>query len=383
MKTNNQNSNFEESTYNKRKCLPDDSKKHLYFSMQKKNMEIMQAINFIARALKRSTKSLGYAGNKDKRGITTQLISIYSTLPEEVLNMSQKPFWDRRILVDNFFFAQNALKLGQLRGNQFCVALRFVKGNKDSVTNRIESLKKNGFLNYYGMQRFGCSCIPTHKIGLMVIKNKWEEAVLNILNTTAVREILNVKDFKELTLKHIFSNLDTLLKNISKGRSNVEFRILKTLKNNKKGFYNAFKSLNRQLQVLYPHAYQSYIWNKTVSERIERLGLQVLIGDIVLKKGKSEEEIIADDEAALVEGENIDINENDDAEAGNIDSGNYNLKTNEEEINKIEEKTNEVNNYKNKEFYDRCKNNKNKSFFSHIISFLINFNLNLTLSTGL
>ncbi len=333
---------------------------------------------------------MGYAGNKDKRGITTQLISIYNTLPEEVINISQKPFWERRILVSSFFFAENALKLGQLRGNQFCVALRFLKGNKDSVTHRIESLKKYGFLNYYGMQRFGCSCIPTHKIGLMVIRNKWDEAVLNILNTTTVREILNVKDFKELTLEHIFNGLDTLLKKISKGSSNVEFRILKALKNNKKGFLNAFKSLNRQLQVLYPHAFQSYIWNKTVSERIKKFGLQVLIGDIVLKKGKTEEEIIAEDEALLAEGENIDLGENDDTDAFNNDIADSIVEDNEgeikhmqpkfdgnsDEITKIEEKSNRLNNYKNKELYDRCKmindyinfNFINKFFFFFILT---------------
>lgn len=324
-------------------------------------MEIIQAINFIARALHRSSKSLGYAGNKDKRGITTQLISIYNTLPEEIINLSQKPFWERRIRVGNYFFAENPLKLGQLRGNQFCVALRFLKGNRDSVVNRIESLKKNGFLNYYGMQRFGCSCIPTHKIGLMVIKNKWDEAVLNILNTNAVREILNVKDYKELTMEHIYQGLDTLLKKISKGRSNLEFRILKSLKLNKKGFFYAFKSLNRQLQVLYPHAYQSYIWNKTVSERIKKFGLQVLIGDIVLKKGKSEEEIIPDDEAALVEGDNIELGENeeidvvnDNAKANQDDNLPKQTDTGSEEINKIEDMTNQVNKYKNKDLYDKC-----------------------------
>jgi tRNA pseudouridine13 synthase len=320
--------------------------------MQKKNMEIIQAINFIARALMRSSKSIGYAGNKDKRGITTQLISIYNTLPEEVISASRKLFWDKRILVENFFFTENSLKLGQLRGNQFCVALRFVQGNQSSVKNRIDSIRKNGFLNYYGMQRFGCSCIPTHAIGLMVIRNNWEEAVLNILNTNAVREILNLKDFKELKIENIFDNLDSLLKKISKGRANVEFRILKALKNNKKGFYNAFKCLNRQLQVLYPHAYQSFIWNKTVSERIKKFGLQVLLGDIVLKKGQQDEEIIADDEAVLVEGENADIAENDEVDVP-FDSINAN-KASEDEINKIEEKTNEVNKYKNKELYDQC-----------------------------
>lgn len=357
---NNQNNDYEFNSdfHKKRRCLPDDSKKFLCFSMQKKNMEIIQAINYIARTLKRSAKSLGYAGNKDKRGITTQLVSIYNTLPEEIINLTKKPFWDRRIFIENYFYAENSIKLGQLKGNQFCVCLRFIKGSIDTIKRRIESIKFNGFLNYYGMQRFGCSCIPTHKIGLYIIKKNWPDAILNILNTNAVREIINVKDYKQMSLEDIMNNIDILLKKISRGRANVEFRILKNLKSNKKGFYNAFKSLNRQLQVLYPHAYQSYIWNRTISERIKRYGLQVRIGDIVLRKGKTEdlivpaEEIIEDTEL----GQNIEQIESELAEHKEDPQEKVDDVNNEfnEEIIKIEEKTSEMNESKNKELYDKC-----------------------------
>jgi len=275
-----------------------------------------------------------------------------------LIGLTKKPFWDRRIFIDNFFFVENALKLGQLKGNQFCVALRFIKGNKESIIKRIESVEENGFLNYYGMQRFGCSCIPTHKVGLYIIKNKWDLAILDILNTTAVREILNIKDFKDLKLDDIFDNIDLLLKKISKGRSNVEFKILKCLKTNKKGYYNAFKSLNRQLQVLYPHAYQSYIWNRTVSERIKKHKLQVLIGDIVLKKG-FQEEIIPEENAEINDDnddeENI-VTETDDCK--NAEEDLEEINKNKEcnfEIDKIEGKTAQINNFKNKELYDNGK----------------------------
>lgn len=349
MKTLNNNNDSQNDFHKKRKILPNLEKKFLYFSMQKKNMEILQAVNFIGRALKRSSKSLSYAGNKDKRGITTQLISCYNTLPEEILSLTKKHFWDRRIFVDNFFYANTGLKLGQLKGNQFCVILRFIKGNQENIKKRIESIKNFGFLNYYGMQRFGCSSIPTHKIGLLVIRKNWEDAILNILNTNAVREILNIDDFNLLKISDILNNLEILLKKINSFRSNVEFRILKYLKSNKKSYLNAFKTLNRQLQLLYPHAYQSYIWNKTVSERIKNFNLEILIGDIVIKKGKSVE--LVEEELNLEELQNLE-------EDGENQEDMENLKNENEinnEINQVEEKSNEVNNSKNKDLYDKRK----------------------------
>lgn len=37
---------------------------------------------------------------------------------------------------------------------------------------------------------------------------------------------------------------------------------------------------------MYIHSYQSYVWNNTVSKRIEEYGLKAVPGDLVLKGGK-------------------------------------------------------------------------------------------------
>jgi tRNA(Glu) U13 pseudouridine synthase TruD len=44
--------------------------------MMKENMESMQAVTQVAKALGKAGKNVGIAGNKDKRGITTQLVSV-------------------------------------------------------------------------------------------------------------------------------------------------------------------------------------------------------------------------------------------------------------------------------------------------------------------
>lgn len=42
--------------------------------------------------------------------------------------------------------------------------------------------RNNGFVNYYGMQRFGTRSIPTHEVGKAIIKEDWAGAVKLILS---------------------------------------------------------------------------------------------------------------------------------------------------------------------------------------------------------
>lgn len=80
-------------------------------------------------------------------------------------------------------FAANGLTLGDLKGNHFTIVLRDVKGaNEGELEEALQSLKNNGYLNYFGMQRFGTSSVLTHTIGCAIMKKKFEEASDLILN---------------------------------------------------------------------------------------------------------------------------------------------------------------------------------------------------------
>ncbi len=60
-----------------------------------------------------------------------------------------------------------SLKLGDLFGNRFKIVIRECDEQDESlIKSGIDSLKNNGFINYFGLQRFGnCAEIPTHSIG--------------------------------------------------------------------------------------------------------------------------------------------------------------------------------------------------------------------------
>ena len=47
----------------------------------------------------------------------------------------------------------------------FTVCRKVQCGDDDVINTAMASLRDLGFINYYGMQRFGTSTIPTHHVG--------------------------------------------------------------------------------------------------------------------------------------------------------------------------------------------------------------------------
>jgi tRNA pseudouridine13 synthase len=91
-------------------------------------------------------------------------------------------------------YVKDRVKLGDLCGNHFCITLRDVQLN-DSTTPKtctssdienvihasLASLRDHGFINYYGMQRFGTRNVSTHAVGIAMLTGRWDLAVELIL----------------------------------------------------------------------------------------------------------------------------------------------------------------------------------------------------------
>ena len=186
------------------------------------------------------------------------------------------------------------------------------------------------------MQRFGVSNVSTNEIGKFVIKKNFKMAFLNILNTDCVKDAL-----KQIKKENIFDLFDdenhmNFVNDIIKIIPNysIEFKLLNNYKKSgKNSFQSSFNSLNKQLQVLYPHAYQSYIWNLCVSERIKKYGKKLIFGDIVKKHDSLYKEINQEDD------ENNEENDNE----NNLNDNENNLNENEKFFNDNFEYINESN----------------------------------------
>ena len=148
---------------------PADRGNYCRFTLYKENKDTMDTVNLLAKLLKMKTGAFTYAGTKDRRAVTVQQVSVYRVEAKRLQSLNKTL---RNIVLGDFQYCTEPLRLGDLSGNNFVITLRNVTGQKDQIQQAMDSFKNIGFINYFGLQRFGNSSIPTHTIGKYMWSNK-------------------------------------------------------------------------------------------------------------------------------------------------------------------------------------------------------------------
>ena len=107
--------------------------KYLHLDLEKINKDLNFAISKISRFLGVSRKRVGYAGIKDKRGVTCQRISIFDPPVARV-----EEFNSRGIELRNPKWEKERINLGDLKENKFTVTIRDISLSKKEIRERIE-----------------------------------------------------------------------------------------------------------------------------------------------------------------------------------------------------------------------------------------------------
>ncbi|KAH8408287.1 hypothetical protein KR215_001869 [Drosophila sulfurigaster] len=267
---------------------------YVNFLVHKVNVDTSEVAATIASRLNLRPSQVNYSGTKDKRAKTTQSFCIKRRTPEAIAQAARIM---RNVYIGNFSFKPTTLKLGDLQGNRFRIALRHITQEQEHIELALQSLKERGFINYYGLQRFGNSAsVPTYEIGVALLKRDYKLACELILKPRD-----NDVEFMRVIRESWWQNRDSAAA-AAKFYNNkyIEKKLLDGLASFGESDYSAaLRRIPRNMLLLYPHAYQSLIFNRIASRRIKEFGLQLIPGDLVYVEEDNSEQVAANEEAAV------------------------------------------------------------------------------------
>ncbi len=248
--------------------------------MQKRNTEMQTAIKILSNKQGFSIKRIGFGGNKDKRAVTSQFITIFEPDLERL-----KCFRDRNVYLHSFEYTDKKIELGDLDKNQFEIIIRGIEPEKDieKILKKFEKEVKNGIPNYFGEQRFGSMRSSNHLIGKLFFEGKTKEAVELFLIGTSETEGEETKKARELITAGDFKQAIRLFPKENK----YEKAILNSLIKNPNDYNTAWTQIPKNLGYLFVHAYQSYLFNLYLGKRIANFTnpLETQKGDVLDTEG--------------------------------------------------------------------------------------------------
>ncbi|RLN29281.1 multisubstrate pseudouridine synthase 7 isoform X1 [Panicum miliaceum] len=196
--------------------------KFLRFHLYKENKDTQEALGVIGKMLGLQPRSFGFAGTKDKRAVTSQQACIPQVYNSVVTVFKVQA--NRLAALNNRLFG---IKVGNFWG--------VIAESEDVIKAAADGLGKNGFINYYGLQRFGSGSVPTHLVGAALLRGEWK----------AARDDINElrKHYKE------HGDIDKALRNFPRHLV-AERAILQCLKKCPGNYLQALKGIPRTLRMM-------------------------------------------------------------------------------------------------------------------------------------
>ena len=232
----------------------------------KRGWDTLTVVENMARQIGIRPDMINIAGIKDAQALTAQYISIGAIHPEKI-----------RINLENVYlipirFSKEKISTQILLGNHFTITVRSIFHSLTETHRMLnetqrEISKIGGVPNFFGHQRFGTIRPITHMVGRFLVKERFEEAAMLFLSETSRYESPQARDAREY-LRETY-DFRSALKRFPKSLS-YERLMLKYLSRYPRDYLGAFRRLPIKLRRLFVQAYQSYLFNKFLSERMKR-----------------------------------------------------------------------------------------------------------------
>ncbi len=235
----------------------------------KRNEDTILAAEKLAKELGIDSSHVSWAGLKDNRAITVQRMTVKGDYRQKLSHLHFDTFF-----IKNIHYSKKPIKLGDLWGNRFEIIIRnisdFKKEQLDEITAEFKSqIAKNGFPNYYGLQRFGSIRPNSYLVGKFIFLKSYQKAVEEFLYSTYPPEHEIVKICRKQLQET--QDFQQALRDFPEGLYYERIMIKHLLK--KSGdYFGALKRIPRPLLNLLMSSYQSYLFNMAVSQRKQKIG---------------------------------------------------------------------------------------------------------------
>ena len=220
------------------------------YLLEKHNIDSNHAVIEIK---KQSGLKLKIMGIKDAKAETSQYASCEQTknLPKYIITNKTK--------LTLLGFLRTPLSKSVLIGNSFKIKIKTSDNNIHPFL-----LELNKIANFYGLQRFGSERMVTHLVGKALLERNYNKAIEYLLSYTSKYDSKFSKEIRERSRDP--KNYHKLIQILPKGMD-LERLILHTLVKGKDSVA-VIRSIPINIRRLFVQAYQSYIFNKCLSNAL-------------------------------------------------------------------------------------------------------------------
>ena len=221
----------------------------------------------LERELSAAVRSrVSFAGLKDKRAVAVQYFT-----PSSSRATTPPLIEGDRFRAELVGYVDRPLSRGMIAGNMFRLTLRDCCHDiGDRIAETFEIVRRGRAPNFYGLQRFGASGALTHRVGKALVKQSFAEAVRMLIAEPRAGDDARTAEARELMARQRYSDGAKLF---AKGQD-TEAAVASWLGRKPDDWVGALRAIPIRLRRLYAQAYQSYIFNRSLSLAARR-GLDI------------------------------------------------------------------------------------------------------------
>ena len=220
------------------------------YILRKNGIDTTHALHDVEKRFGLVLRALGL---KDSNAVTEQYVQA-KTVSRSLEQIEGKKYSLRRI-----GFTKKPISKQSMLGNRFKIKI------SDSISNISEFNEHDKILNFFGYQRFGSKRPVTHLIGKAIIQKNYQEAVDFLLSYSSKYDTEENNHYRKLIAER--KSDSEVIEQLPKSMD-IEIAVLQSLA--KSNNHNtAIREIPLQMRRFYIHAYQSYIFNKTLSMAFE------------------------------------------------------------------------------------------------------------------